>query len=148
MEGQLVGDTNSRFNHVLTGEINVEISINDETVGDIINLSENEEKTLLAHYAMNPPQLIELFELNFAGVLPEDYFIEIQGEYSTIKFHDISKPLTLMGSNHTIRVNNGNNFFDYQENVNLTESNYINDLPLPRHYLNMVFVEAGSTPIR
>ena len=146
LNGEYLGQSNSIFENVLAGEISLRVSIDGYDLQRKIKVEAGEEKVMLAHYALNPPTLIEIFELSFAGILPENYFIEIEGKYSTSRVRDISKAVTLMGAAQRIKFNNGSQFLAYQKDIDLRENNFVTDLPFPDHNLNMVYVEVDSTP--
>lgn len=146
LNGEYLGQSNNIFENVLAGELSLRVSIDGYDLQKKIKLEAGEAKVMLAHYALNPPTLIEIFELSFAGILPENYFIEIEGEYSTSRVRDISKAVTLMGAAQRIKINNGSQFLAYQKDIDLREDNFVTDLPFPDHNLNMVYVEVDSTP--
>ena len=141
---QHVGETNSIFRNVLAStDIKVMVTYNNETVGKTINLKEDQEMLLLAHYGRSPSELIELFEVEFPGELRKGYYLEIEGEYITSSIDDISEPVTLMGSKHTIRINDGYRFLDYEKDIALNEKNVVSLL----YYLDVIVDNGGQVTV-
>lgn len=81
---------------------------------------------LLANYLLTPPQLIQLFDVEFVVENPvENFFLEVEGDYATADVRDWSEPIRLMGANQTIRVTNGEDYMDLEIVPDLHESTVV-----------------------
>ena len=137
INGTSYGKTDLRLTSFPVGPVRITTTYGGRTIQGVFELKEHEIMKLQANFALDPPQIIELFDVQFSvdsldstknmleGILPEGYYLELVGSHGTGDIKSISDRVRVMGPIHTIRYTNGVDYLDYEQRVDVKQNSAV-----------------------
>ena len=125
INGVNYGQTDRRLTNMPIGQVRVQVTHEGRRVSGTFTLGENRTIQLQANYAMEPAQIIQLYDATFVvPELPEGIKAELIGSYGS-GYITSGQSTRVMGSKHTVRYTDGREYMDFKQEIDLDESTYV-----------------------
>jgi uncharacterized repeat protein (TIGR02543 family) len=125
INGVNYGQTDRRLTNMPVGPIRVYVTYAGKRLYGTFEVKENRTTQLQANYAMDPAQIIQLYDATFVlPDLPEGVKAELVGAYGT-GIITSGQQTRVMGPKHTVRYTNGEKYIEFKQEIDLEESTYV-----------------------
>lgn len=125
INGVNYGKTDRRLSNMPVGQIQVQVTKDGKRVAGSFTVKENQTIQLQANYALNPAQIVQLYNATFmVPELPQGIKAELIGTYGS-GYIESGKSTTVMGPKHKVKYTNGQEYIDFEQSIDLDESTQV-----------------------
>ena len=154
INGVSYGPTDREITDLPVGQIRVRVTYAGKRLYGTFEVKENRTIQLQANYAMEPAQIIPLYDATFVlPNLPEGVKAELVGAYGS-GIITSGQQTRVMGSKHKVRYTYGEEYIELADEIDLEESTYVRlgvpDMTLVAKLLplyTVAFDSGGGNPV-